>query len=574
MHKVFKTFRSLLPGRPTTRASDVYDDVEDGDVEDSVPLLPVGAKGGMRRNNPRLWKSYTEPGRAGVVVALFLVSLGGAAMLGIALGTLVLGPMFSSHPSESTLPDIARAHVDALFARQSTTLAQASARYTLRTGRPPPRAFPAFFEFAKERACLIDEYDRVHRDFKAFHELERVQPGWFRSRVERAASKLDGLNGVDISRVELRNGEVSLAGGTAYDFYWPTTIQHFSAHLPNMTFLVNGRDEPRVVFDLRKPASREAALSPPSDEKPFTFSPPPGKPTEDWFAGQSGCGAVPADDGGLLESANPVSGFLLSPAKPGFTTDLYPMLSMAKLSGSPCFSDMLFPTEYYYDRSWWAPHFSYPEDVPWEKKFNQLYWRGMSNGGMIVVSPSTNYSNYHSFPRFRLASLALEHPDLINAEITTFAETLCLPENGCDRDAIMQEYGITGVGAAREEVYAFKYAMDVDGTTFSGRFLSLLRSGALVFKSTIFEEFHSEWLRPYEHYLPVLPDLSDLVEKLQWAEANPDEARLIQLRGMEVAKRVMTDDQNDCYYLAALGEWAELWGLDPVEGNSDAGGLR
>ncbi|KAJ7128454.1 hypothetical protein C8R44DRAFT_873174 [Mycena epipterygia] len=38
--------------------------------------------------------------------------------------------------------------------------------------------------------------------------------------------------------------------------------------------------------------------------------------------------------------------------------------------------------------------------------------------------------------------------------------------------------------------------IDVDGMTFSGRFLGLLRSGSLVFKSTVFEEYFNDWLRP------------------------------------------------------------------------------
>ena|ERR1700761_4545362 len=77
-------------------------------------------------------------------------------------------------------------------------------------------------------------------------------------------------------------------------------------------------------------------------------------------------------------------------------------------------------------------------------------------------------------------------------------------------------------------------------------------------QSTVFEEYFNDWLRPFEHYVPILPDLSDLAEKIQWANAHPDEARLIQRRGLEVARRVMTDNQNDCYFFAVLVEWAQL----------------
>jgi hypothetical protein len=47
----------------------------------------------------------------------------------------------------------------------------------------------------------------------------------------------------------------------------------------------------------------------------------------------------------------------------------------------------------------------------------------------------------------------------------------------------------------------------------------------------------------YVHYIPVLPDLSDLEQKIEWAIANDEEARQIQANGQEYAKRILTDDQ-------------------------------
>ncbi|KAJ7249655.1 hypothetical protein C8J57DRAFT_1239656 [Mycena rebaudengoi] len=151
----------------------------------------------------------------------------------------------------------------------------------------------------------------------------------------------------------------------------------------------------------------------------------------------------------------------------------------------------------------------------------------MSNGGMIMGD------NFCHFKRFRLADLARENPGLMDVHITRFAETLCWAELGCDRERVMAEYNITGSEDAREDLYKYKYAVDLDGTTFSGRFLELLRSGSLVFKSTSFEEYLNDRLPPFQYFVPVLPDLSDLVQKIEWANVNPAEARLIQWRGWE-----------------------------------------
>jgi hypothetical protein len=77
-------------------------------------------------------------------------------------------------------------------------------------------------------------------------------------------------------------------------------------------------------------------------------------------------------------------------------------------------------------------------------------------------------------------------------------------------------------------------------------------------QATVFEEYFNDWLQPYEHYIPVLPDLSDLLEKIEWARSHDAEARMIQERGREMVTRVMTDAQNDCYFFALLLEWAQL----------------
>jgi len=217
---------------------------------------------------------------------------------------------------------------------------------------------------------------------------------------------------------------------------------------------------------------------------------------------------------------------------------------------SPCFSDILFPGQYFYDDSWWSGSFSHPNDVAWNDKKPILYWRGMSNGGHIIGH------NYRKFPRFRLVDIARNHSDIIDAKMTKFAETHCTTD--CDRDAIINEYDINGPQSPKEDIYKYKYLLDVDGNTFSGRYLGLLKSGSLVFKSTVFDEYFNDWLRPYEHYIPVHADLSDLVEKIEWAMAHEDEARLIQETGKLFAERIMTDSQNDCYFAAVLLEWARL----------------
>lgn len=88
---------------------------------------------------------------------------------------------------------LAQSSLDAVLQRQSTTLVQAAARYSLRTGRPPPPNFDRWFEFAREKQCLIDEYDQIQRDFEPFYELAVHQPDYFQAMIEKGQAQVPEL---------------------------------------------------------------------------------------------------------------------------------------------------------------------------------------------------------------------------------------------------------------------------------------------------------------------------------------------------------------------------------------------
>ncbi|KAF8175911.1 glycosyl transferase family 90-domain-containing protein [Mycena galopus ATCC 62051] len=478
---------------------------------------------------------------------------------------LLIPPSGSSPPEqqEEIAPldpvTTAKMSIDALYARQSPSLKHATARYTLRNGRPPPQNFDKWFNFARENKCLIDEYDQIQRDLEPFHQLARENPGHFQKMVDlgRALMLNDpkGMATINITAGVVHRPPYT---GSAFDGEWEGTLSKFAHVLPDMDFLINGRDEPRVVFNSRDLSTWKDAMQL-QDATPFRIEP---VPTGEFFKTRSGCSTLNTGRGFPIDAIEDVA-FIRSSSSSGFTTDLWPMLSMTKIS--PCFSDILFPGQYYYESSGWSGKFSHPNDIPWDEKISQIYWRGSSNGGHIIRD------NYRKFSRFRLIKIAQNHSDIINAKMTSFYESHCTFD--CDRDPIVAEYNIGGGSSPREEVYKYKYALDVDGNTFSGRYLGLLRSGSLVFKATAFDEYFTDWLRPYEHYIPVRIDLADLVEKVEWAMAHDAEARQIQEMGTQFARRVLTDAQNDCYFAAVLLEWARLgrsYAPEGEEGESSA----
>lgn len=48
-------------------------------------------------------------------------------------------------------------------------------------------------------------------------------------------------------------------------------------------------------------------------------------------------------------------------------------------------------------------------------------------------------------------------------------------------------------------------ALDVDGNGWSSRFHRLIMSGSMVIKATIYQEWNSDWMIPWYHYVVSVP---------------------------------------------------------------------
>lgn len=101
--------------------------------------------------------------------------------------------------------------------------------------------------------------------------------------------------------------------------------------------------------------------------------------------------------------------------------------------------------------------------------------------------------------------------------------------------------------------FQYKYQLNIDGTVAAYRFPYLLAGNALVFKqdSSFYEYFYKK-LKPMHHYVPVNRDLSNLVEKIQWAKQNDEVARKIARQAQQFANEHLTPDKVLCYHVTLL----------------------
>lgn len=97
-----------------------------------------------------------------------------------------------------------------------------------------------------------------------------------------------------------------------------------------------------------------------------------------------------------------------------------------------------------------------------------------------------------------------------------------------------------------ELVQKYSILIDIEGFGYSGRLKYLLWSHRpVLLVDRPHKEFFFEFLKEWEHYIPVKRDLSDLIEKTKWCLDNYDKALIIAENAFQFSKIYLTRDA--CY---------------------------
>ena len=97
-----------------------------------------------------------------------------------------------------------------------------------------------------------------------------------------------------------------------------------------------------------------------------------------------------------------------------------------------------------------------------------------------------------------------------------------------------------------ELVEKYSILIDIEGNGYSGRLKFLLWSHRpLLLVDRPHKEFFFEFLKEWEHYIPVKRDLSDLIEKTKWCSDNYDKALIIAENAFQFSQSYLTRDA--CY---------------------------
>jgi hypothetical protein len=95
-------------------------------------------------------------------------------------------------------------------------------------------------------------------------------------------------------------------------------------------------------------------------------------------------------------------------------------------------------------------------------------------------------------------------------------------------------------------VKTYSVLIDIEGNGYSARVKYLLWSRRpLLLVDRPHKEYFYEYMKEWEHYIPVKRDLSDLVEKTEWYMSHYNEASKIAESGYKFAQKYLTRDM--CY---------------------------
>lgn len=373
-------------------------------------------------------------------------------------------------------------------------------------------------QFALDHGCDVDvDYSSVTRQLDPFREH-----GIDNNLLQEARRLLPSYT----TKVIFRNGRML---GNAFGYY--PLLRDVARLMPNCTILINTMDEPRVLVD--KCGSDNASQQrPESVFKGYDFS------IHD--AMKATC-----MDEKQLEYLERHHGFFQNPESFQATYKAVPIFSPATIDS--VFLDILLPAHLFQD-TWDA---SRDGDMPWGKKKASLFWRGSTTGGMAA-------DDWISSHRLRLVGKYGNKTRMANgaveADISLHDAIQCA--GFCPR--IRERFAPT-VRVPFESHFRHKYLLDIDGNSYSRRLLSFHRSISLVFRAGIFSVWFSSWLKPWEHYIPLKLDWSDVEEKVEWAYMHDGEAKRIGERSSKFAVRYLRDVDMQCYAARVMLEYGSLW---------------
>ena len=172
-------------------------------------------------------------------------------------------------------------------------------------------------------------------------------------------------------------------------------------------------------------------------------------------------------------------------------------------------------------------------DIPsWDKKIDKAVFRGSATG----------CANDEKNIRIKASIISKENPEFLNAGIISFnrklKKKLGEPLSIIDTKDFKTVEFMTLADKAKH-----KYILNLDGHVAAfrlGHELSL--KSVILIPWSIYYVWFSYQLQPFVHFVPIEPDLSNLVKMIQWCRENDDKCKEIAENGYNFYKKYLEKD--------------------------------
>jgi len=174
-----------------------------------------------------------------------------------------------------------------------------------------------------------------------------------------------------------------------------------------------------------------------------------------------------------------------------------------------------------------------PDEVAFADKRPQAVWRGGRNGQQwlspwlmrpteTIPDPLNAEPGSMANVRWRAVMMSLAYPKWLNCRFSLSIRQMRTK----DRDAPLPEH--TDINRRHAWLLKFRYILCPPGNDVSTQLYWVLASNSVALRvETEYEVLPDYFIRPWVHYVPIAADLSDLIAKLEYLEANPDLCRAI-----------------------------------------------
>jgi hypothetical protein len=223
------------------------------------------------------------------------------------------------------------------------------------------------------------------------------------------------------------------------------------------------------------------------------------------------------------------------------------------LSGYPLFAtkynratlDIAYPDPLDLHESYFPTY----EDTPFDQKIGKAAFRGSTTNYEL------HHGNWEFSPRFKIAQLSRDHPDLLDAGITRWSHA-----EHTNRSKVLESMNV--ILASRmnaTEQSKFKYLLDIAGGLGSGRTCWILSSSSLLIRSkSYFHQFYWPLLKPGEHYIEVDRSYHDLISTIVDLNSKPEYVKKVIANANKVAERFCNENGRTEYWREILLNYANL----------------